>query len=133
MPISRAITLIFLALAMGCGDSGPNRSISGAVTLDGAPLPTGQVLLIPAGAGPTTGADVQDGQYVIDAKRGPIPGQYRVRIEAHRSVGTLNDGSGETFEKLEQYLPSRYNEQSELEITIAEGGDTEFNFDLQSK
>jgi len=57
-----------LVLAAGCADKGPKRyHLSGPVTLDGKPIPYGEVLFTPDAAkkndGPQGRAPIKDGQY----------------------------------------------------------------------
>jgi hypothetical protein len=57
-----------VALVAGCSDSGPKRyDVSGSVTLEGRPIPFGEVVFTPDGAkknsGPQGIAKIQDGKY----------------------------------------------------------------------
>lgn len=63
-----AFALFLLAASVGCKDSGPPRyRISGAVTLDGKPIPYGEIIFTPDGSkkngGPQGIAEIRDGYY----------------------------------------------------------------------
>ena len=141
-----AIAFAFLATGVlcGCGRSGPERAVvSGTVTYLGRPLAQGAIRFLPTGETktPMSGALIVDGKYLAD-KRGGVPvGTHQVVIEAFRPIhgaGTGGDApasgapaSGSGLVPREQYLPARYNSQSELEITIEPGaGQLERNFEL---
>ena len=138
---SLVLTGLFLAAA-GCGGS-TRGAVQGRVTVNGAPLEEGEISFVPLDPrlGPTAGAPVRDGAYRIDAARGPVAGDYRVRVHAFRKTGRkVWDGMGDdkapaarkTFvEEVEAFIPPRYNEQSELQVRIEGGKVNEYNCDLQ--
>jgi len=112
----------------GC-DSASDRTVvrvSGTVTLDGQPLPEGQIRFVPieGTSGPTSGATIQQGDYRVTNRGGVPPGQHRVEIRALRpnqqghkaSDTTPGYEAGELLH--EQYLPARYNSASELTASV---------------
>lgn len=66
----------------GCGsESGPERfEVSGTVIVDGQPLASGIISLVPEGEGPATGAEIKDGKFHLTRERGPTKGSHNVRI-----------------------------------------------------
>jgi hypothetical protein len=109
--------------AAGCGKSKP--MMEGLVTLDGEPIEKGTIMLIPAnGKGQSAGGGIVAGRYRITASAGPM----QVRINAARKDGTmpdpLNPGSGVMVDRYVEYVPDRYNEKTELDVTIAAGLNT---------
>ena len=66
----------------GCGtESGPERfEVSGSVTVDGKPLASGIISMVPEGEGPATGAEVTDGRFQLTRERGPSRGPHSVRV-----------------------------------------------------
>jgi len=65
----------------------PRVALRGRVTVDGAPLPRGSVLLTPlAGtAAPVViayafGTAQEPGEFAVPAERGPVPGRYKVEV-----------------------------------------------------
>lgn len=87
--------MVFIALSAGCGGSSddlPRVAVSGKVSLDGSPVPTGSVAFVPVGKGPACGAGVKDGIFSIDQEKGPVPGEYDVRLstQTEKSFGEEN-------------------------------------------
>ncbi len=78
-----------------------------------------------------------DGHYSIRAERGPLPGDYLVRITASRPTGEMAStgptGGNELREVYEQFVPARYNESSELSVKFAATSPVEQDFDLHSE
>ena len=118
-----------LIMAVGC--SGDNRqSLQGSVTLDDAPLATGYISFSPrAGTpGPTAGSEITDGRFAIERTRGTFPGMFRVEITASRPSGRHVEGvPGEVYE---QFLPARYNTESELTANVVGGSKNNLEFKL---
>ena len=127
--------LLALGLA-GCGDAS-RQPLQGSVTLDGRPLEAGYIRFRPepGSSSPTAGGAVAAGTFAIDRNGGPMAGRFCVEITASRPVGrtTIDIETGERVQDLEQYLPPRYNSQSELEVEVTPGGGNTFQFDLQSE
>jgi len=116
-------------LLIGCGDAGPRTyPVSGTVTFDGKPVSDGDIFFIPAdaGIGPDAGKIV-DGVFDARAKEG----KCRVEIRA-LDVGPdtpVIEGSPIAA----NYIPQRYNSDSELEVDVSPDGDNHFEFKLQSQ
>jgi hypothetical protein len=113
------MAVLFLSVS-GCGKSKP--MMEGLVTLDGVPIEKGTIMLIPAtGKGQSAGGGIVAGRYRIAAS--PVP--VKVWINAARKDGKmpdpLNPGSGVMVDRYVEYVPDRYNEKTELEVTIVEG------------
>ena len=74
--------------AGGCG--GSNRgAVQGRVTVNGEPLKEGEISFAPLdpSRGPSAGAAISNGEYRIDAARGPVAGAHQVQIRAFRKTG----------------------------------------------
>lgn len=121
--MTRCVTVAALALCClaGCGDTGNTALVSGAVTLDGEPLATGTLLFVPLdGAVGTAGAEIKDGRY---SARMPIA-TMKVSISAPRVVGTkkiYDTPESPEMEIVEEALPARYNDQTELLLEVKPG------------
>lgn len=138
--------LLTLAGATGCGGGGgiERAPVSGKVTFDGTPVEKGLIVMTPTGEtkGPSSGAEIKNGEYSIPRETGLVPGTYKVEITASKSVGRIEvqgvagatgglSGS-QTAENLVMYIPEKYNTQSTLTYTVKSGSNTE-NFTLVSK
>jgi hypothetical protein len=128
---------VMSVLAAGCTKEAIERAtVSGVVNLDGQPIPNGQIRFVPTN-GPTWSAWIKDGRYTTDGTKGVPVGQLQVWVEAYRIPAWYKPAGSVAIEDevpREQYLPPRYNVQSELELVIEPGtGSIEKNFDLVSR
>ena len=122
----------------GCGMGSGGTEMTGTVTFDGKPIEMGQIVFEPQGPGRMAVAPVRDGRYQINATQAPTTGVYLVRITAER----LTDKQGVTesrsledqiqTEEYEQYLPAKYNSQSELNIELTDSSGNTHDFALTS-
>ena len=130
------LTLLGLAICTGCGET-QRQAIEGTVTVDGEPLADGNITFMPevGTEGPTAGAPVKNGKFVIDSRKGTFAGRFRVEVTAVRPTGktTMDSESGQTIDEVEQYLPDRYNRQSELVADVKAGEENALDFDLVTK
>jgi len=107
-------------------------AVKGTVTLDGAPVPEGDIIFLDAGnqLAPYAGK-IQDGRFEFQSTEG----KKRVEIRASR-MEKLPEGQtgamGETEAPVD-YIPQRYNLDSELTAEVTPDGEGEFDFPLVSK
>lgn len=117
----RIASLALLCLmTAGCGSSRP--VMEGTVTLDGVPIEKGTIMLVPAdGKGQTAGCGIEAGRYSMQASLGTM----KVVISANRKAGKMpdptNPGSKEMIDRYEEYVPKRYNDETELTVTVKPG------------
>lgn len=119
--------LLTLAALAGCGPPNDKVLVSGTVTWDGKPIPTGQIELflpqrIPAGAGP-----IANGRFKFLSKTG------NVTVEIHANRARAITGKAESTRSHEQYVPARYNRQTELTAELVPPGPVSLKFDLRSE
>lgn len=81
-----------LVVCLGCGGGeGERYRVSGAITLDGVPIPNGMITFEPdfqkGNTGPQGIALIRDGRFDTSTQggRGIVGGPHRVRIEGYRS------------------------------------------------
>jgi hypothetical protein len=121
--MTRLIGLALMTIGLcGCGDRGPERVVvSGTVTHNGRPIPEGTIRFDPVQTSlvPGAGAAIKDGKYTVDVHGGVPTGTHRIRIEANRQVKAP---SGSPFPHgLKQYIPKKYNDNTQLKLTIEPG------------
>jgi hypothetical protein len=121
-----------MAIVFGCSEQSSQGRVTGAVTLDGKPLPAGEIRFVPAdGQSATAGATITDGQFEAAVP----PGEKNVQISAPKVTGKkkmYETPDSPTIDIVSELLPARYNVQTELKITV--GNQTqEENFELKSK
>lgn len=113
-PTSLQLTFAVLLLlaCMGC-DNRPRRvPVAGQVLIDGQPLTTGFVRVIPEGARPATGAIGKDGRFrltTFDGEDGCVLGTHRVEIIARQSLG---------YTTVKWLTPQKYQDASTSELTV---------------
>lgn len=139
-------SILLLCLSSGCGhDDGLQRNaISGTITIDGAPLKSGAVRLIPIepDTGPGTMAKVTEGAFQFTEENGPIAAQHRVEIEAteHQAFAIDDEAAFASFVKFtgrsplaRNPIPAIYNSASTLTANIENIDDQKFVFELKSR
>ena len=128
--LHKAFCVAALALALfaaSCSSESTLVTISGSVTLDGTPLPDGDILFTPADPQfGTEAAKIKDGAYQAAVR----PGHSKVQIRASRPVPGKKGPMGEQL--IEDYIPSKYNDQSNLSIDVSTN-QRKRDFQLQSK
>jgi hypothetical protein len=133
--LARFLCAVVLIAMSGCGHGG-RMPVEGTVTLDGQPLEKGAIRLIPLSGtkGPTAGADIVDGKFVIVPAGGPFVGKFQVQISAVRFTGqkVLDPRSNAMIDEYAQYLPARYNSESKLQKEVTSSGPNQFEFALTS-
>ena len=114
-----AVALLALA-AIGCGEAGPNyphAALSGAITLDDAPVETGRINFIPGSgvAGSPVAADVLDGRY--EATEVPL-GQLTVTFSLTKATGKMIvEGDREPYPEIISIVPPHYAQGLPLQVT----------------
>lgn len=123
--------IISLFMFAGCAPTGPERVVvRGAVTFDGQPVENGEIKFFPDGfKAPLSGATIVNGEYIVSAHDGVPVGTHRVEIRAFRAPDAQgqniqgNAASMDTAPAAEQYLPSRFNTDTQLRVTVSAAQD----------
>lgn len=84
---------------------------------------------------PSCGGKIVDGRFSVLPSGGASPGTFRVEITASRNTGrkVINPRDGALIDEIVQYIPPRYNRNSELKATVGDQSDNRFEFVLTSK
>lgn len=113
-----------LLLYSGCAPSEP--TVTGVVYVDGQPLASGSISLVPIDEtkGPGGGATIVEGKYQID--KGLMVGRYRIEIQGVREEPgkKMHAQFGGFVPKEVAVVPSKYNQQSSLIREIRAGANT---------
>src|SRR5205085_1648017 len=110
----------------------PTGLVTGTVKVNGqTPAAGSSITFIPAdGKSPTTGAVLDEGRYSV---RVPV-GTAKVEIRVPRPVakkGPKIEGPGSEGGLIEESLPAKYNDQTELSIDV-KSGKNQKDWELQS-
>ncbi len=130
-----------LGLAVGCSgttDDLPREAVTGTVTLDGAPLPSGSISFSPDGGGPGGGGGtIKDGRFSIARDVGLPPGNYTVAINSSKPredrTKPAQAGGGKAVDVAKELIPTKYNSKSTLKVEIKKGGGNDLKLALESK
>lgn len=133
-----------LGLVVGCGGGGydgpPRVAVSGTVSLNGQPLPEGNIFFVGEDEKRQASGVIANGEFSIPEETGPNVGTYQVRIVSYASsseggeASTGEVGADETDELeggSEQLIPAEYNERTTLTAEISPGMEP-LTFDLSS-
>jgi hypothetical protein len=137
--LRRLVGLACLAILACCGCTDGKVIARGAVTVDGQPIDEGSISLEPAdGQGPTTGGMIKAGKYELTGNAAASPGEKIVRIVGLRQTGKMIPAGppaprGSLIPEMIQCVPSHYNDQSRLHITVTPGKPNTHDFQLDSK
>lgn len=131
-PIRMLVVSLALGLGslLGCAPGGSGEVVEGKVTFAGQPLESGHIDFLPVdGKGAASGGEIKHGQYQLKIAAGP----KRVNITADKVTGQQkaypNDPNSPVFDIKEQYIPGRYNTNSELKRDVVSGKNS-FDFEL---
>jgi hypothetical protein len=131
--VSGACLLALALMVSGCGESGPPMGeVTGTVTVAGEPASTGSIAFFPTdGKSATAGAPIEGGRYTAQV---PL-GESKVEIRVSKTVGhkkLYDTPDSPTKAIMEETLPAKYNDQTELTINV-ELGVNEQNYDLEAR
>lgn len=134
--VSRLTLALLAVISIGCGQSSDLDKVvvRGTVTLDGQPIPNGELRFIPTGGtkGSISGGPIKDGAYVAQGRGGVPVGEHRVEIKAYRPATKPGQPVSPEGGPAEQYLDKRFNEQTTLTAKIDASTETQ-DFQLTSK
>jgi major membrane immunogen (membrane-anchored lipoprotein) len=124
---SLTVLLCSILLLVGCARNDDGRySISGNVSIDGKPVPVGEISFEPDGKsgniGPASFTPIRDGKYSVERDNGVIGGKYTVTITGFDgvAVGEASDGK--------ELLKRPYSESIDLPKA-----DSTRDFDVKTK
>ena len=124
-----------LGFLSGCGHESRRCGLSGSVSFQGEAVDHGTITLlgVDGSPGPVAGGLIRSGRYNIPASRGVEPGAYRVVISwpGPGGVLTAEEMAAGASPRARERIPSRFNSETELRMTVELGAKNQFNFDLK--
>ena len=110
---------VFLLPLAGCGDGRPARvPVSGQVLVDGRPLTTGSIRVVPSGARAAQGTIGEDGRFTLTTYEegdGCVQGTHRVEVTAIENVDQL----------AHRLIPEKYGDVATSDLTVTIDGPTD--------
>lgn len=135
--ISLLLGVVYLVGLAGCSNSSQAVSVRGTVTLDGKPLPSGQIVFEPMEQnqqGQLRDTAIRDGVFELSAKQGLQPGiKFKVAIRAFKKTGKKYPAANPeaAYDEQIQYLPEQYNTATTLTANIsADDSKNDFRYEL---
>jgi len=123
--------LFCLTSFVGCGPNDGLNPVEGMVTLDGQPIEKGTINMGPmvGQSGTAVGGEIINGVYKVRASEGEMV----VTIRSQKAVPIENPTADEqahgVTERIEEQIPAKYNQASELKFTVVKGKNVQ-NFEL---
>lgn len=131
---------IVLLLSAGCNGDPPTVPVTGTVTYQGKPLPSGTIIFESPGSRPATGKIV-DGKITevttFEPGDGAPPGKHRVAIQAVTEAGSAEaadpgQGTGAGYMQSTSLIPTAYGDPSTSGLTAeTRPGMNVVKFDLE--
>lgn len=149
-PLQLLASCLLITITVGCGPA--SSTMSGSVKYAGQAVAEGDIILqaIDRSGGVAKGKIV-DGKYNLDESAGLTTGEYRVQIHGYKKSLTPIANPGENISTSEDvdvknsaaptssgdltlvpYIPSVYNQATELTTTIEAGANDGVDFDLKA-
>lgn len=130
LPAAALLMAGMLVAVVGCGGGdGDTADVSGTVSYDGKPIENGSINFIATDGKGTGGGVIKDGKYSATKVR---IGPNKVQVSGSKVVGkkkAYNTPDSPMQDVTAEYLPKKYNEQTELTFEV-KPGKNERNFEL---
>ena len=118
---------------LGCGaasDGPPLHAVSGTVTFAGEPIAEGEIRFIAADGKRIDAGKIETGLYRAQTSSGKKRVEvYAVRKDPNKLIPSAVE-PGKHEPATEMYIPTKFNEKSELTADIADGGKKGLDFSL---
>ena len=127
LQISVILILLTCASLVGCGGAPDGMvKVSGAVTWNGQPLETGFVSFIPDRSKSPQAGKIENGRFQLNA----YPGPNIVRILSEKKGAYVESMNQYSYQ---QFIPAKYNDESELSENVSANGENVFEFALNGE
>lgn len=114
------VAWLLIILSAGCSDGLPERvPVSGTVYIDGEPLTTGSVMVIPEGERPAGGSIGPDGRFTLSSYEindGVVTGTHAVTVSATEHIGERDT---------RWLIPKKYRDPKTSGLTVTIDGPTD--------
>ena len=133
---------LLLGVFSGCGgNNGPVKvPVAGVVSLDGTPVPNGQIVFSDAaGIEQACAGEIVDGKFSFESTLGKKKVSISSMQEVAGKQGQYGGIQGDPVSaenpamEYQEVIPAKYNADTELTAEVEEEGVNEFPFSLHSK
>ena len=137
--IGAGVLVLGITCWSGCGPKSDRLEVTGAVTLNGAPLDGGSIRFSSLGSEKkySSGAMIQNGQYRVPETHGLPPGKYHVEIrrQMRKSPPIMMSATpgGPAIPVAPNRIPPEYNRDSKQTVEVTEDGENHFEFTIAGK
>ncbi|MHC2067075.1 hypothetical protein ACYFX5_06370 [Bremerella sp. T1] len=127
-----AAILLGASILIGC-NSGPaipkSYPVQGEVTLDGKPMPSGEVIFVSVADGIRDTVKVENGKFTGEV----LPGERKVEIRSYiAKEGNTKMYGPDAEPSYVNIIPKKYNENTELTATVEKSDENQFSFEVKS-
>ncbi|PQO26179.1 hypothetical protein C5Y96_22325 [Blastopirellula marina] len=124
--------LLMGLISLGCNGGPPipkSFPVQGEVTLDGKPMPSGEVIFVSVAEGIRDTVKVADGKFSGEV----LAGDRKVEIRSYiAKAGNTKMYGADAEPSYVNIIPKKYNEETELTATVKESDDNSFSFQVTS-
>lgn len=137
--VRQIVHLLFLVtfLLPGCsGNLDPygRLPVSGSVTLDGQPLPNGEIAFTSESVVPVvSGGKIIDGKFSVPQQQGLPPGTYKVAITSMKEIVHPSGDAMNHPTEYKELIPENFNKKSTLTAEVTAQSENKFSFDVITK
>jgi len=124
---ARAVLFCLVVPLAGCGNSGNLSTVEGMVTVDGKPVPKGNVSFSPLDGGQAVSVDIVEGRYRAE---GVARGPNRAHLNAFYLTGGTFVEFGIEYPEEKNLIPEKYLAGMDVEVTEPV---VQHDFELTSK
>ncbi|WDI42735.1 hypothetical protein [Bremerella sp. P1] len=128
-----SVALLLMGIvSLGCNGQRPvpkSYPVQGEVTLDGKPMPSGEVVFVSVAEGIRDTVKVADGKFAAEV----LAGDRKIEIRSYvAQEGNTKMYGADAEPSYVNVIPKKYNEESEITATVKESDDNSFSFDVTS-
>lgn len=124
-----AISLVAFIGCSGGPDEPKTYRVYGEVSFGGKPIDEGTIQFVNMKESFNRGIDIKNGKFEGEC----IEGEMRIEVRAYKpgKVNAMYADDPNAKPEMENYIPKKYNQDSELKETVKADGENHFLFDLK--
>lgn len=119
-------------ITFGCNNQRPvpkSYPVQGEVTLDGKPMPSGEIIFVSVAEGIRDTLKVANGKYSGEVLAGDRKVEIRSYIAKEGNTKMYGPDAEPSYVNI---IPKKYNEETDLTATVKQSEDNSFSFEVTS-